>query len=103
MPKVEKLFGKLAAEGVTMRIDEDYEARKTVEFRGSHKTTVPNFHDIDGVISEALGVEGFPRFILLDTSCKIVFSMAGFDKSKLQAAVSRLCPQSNCLKDGKRR
>jgi thiol-disulfide isomerase/thioredoxin len=90
MPSIEKLYPKLAAEGVTvLTVDEDNEPETAANFLREHHSDWTNVHDEDGDMGSAFPGNGIPEFVVIDRHGMIVGSKSGFDESWLKKMVAQ--------------
>jgi len=90
MPSLEKLYPKLATEGVAvLTVDEDNEAGTAERFLSEHHANWTNIHDEDGDIGSAFPGNGIPEFVVINRDGTIVGSKSGFDKRWLDITVAQ--------------
>lgn len=90
-PDLKRLYQRTAAKGlVWMSIDNDADPDAASAYLKKEQISWPNYHDDDGLLGEAFGLEGIPLGILIDAAGKVAFYETGYDIANLRTAIAKL-------------
>ncbi|HZU43265.1 MAG TPA: TlpA disulfide reductase family protein [Terriglobales bacterium] len=78
---------------IFLTVDEDEEAKTATDFLAKQGYNWPNFHDVDAIMSKALGSSSVPQTILIDAKGKIVFDQQRYTQDELRRAIAGLGPE----------
>jgi thiol-disulfide isomerase/thioredoxin len=94
MPELKKLYAETASKGlVWVSIEREEDAGDAAKFVKNEQIPWPNYHDEDGSLGKAFGLEGVPLGVLIDPEGKVTFHSVGYDISELRAAVAKIGPE----------
>jgi thiol-disulfide isomerase/thioredoxin/outer membrane lipoprotein-sorting protein len=94
IPDLKKLYAETASKGlVWVSIENEEDASDAAKFVKEQQIPWPNYHDEDGTLGKAFGLEGVPLGVLIDPEGKITFYSVGYDISELRAAIAKLGPE----------
>ena len=92
MPRLAELRNDLAAAGVDfVTVDQDESADSATRYLQRHRYGWTNYHDGDGSVGKAFGVEALPTTVLIDRDGQIAFEdhvMDGPSEQQLMKAIS---------------
>ncbi len=93
LPQLAQLYQETKKKGLTLiTVDTDEEAKTATALLARGGYQWPNFHD-DGGVSDALGVNGIPRTLLIDPTGKVVFDKINPVDSELRTQIFKLGPE----------
>lgn len=92
LPQLNQIYQETKDEGLTLlTVDTDEEAKNAADLLAKGGYQWQNFHDA-GNVSDAFGVNGIPRTLLIDADGKVVFDKINSGDSEVRAAIAKLGP-----------
>ncbi len=92
LPQLAELYQETKDKGlVLLTVDTDEDAKNAADLLAKGGYQWPNFHDA-GELSDAFGVNGIPRTVLIDANGKVVFDKIDPKDGELRAQIAKLGP-----------
>lgn len=93
LPQLAQIYQETKDKGlVLLTVDTDEDAKNAADLLAKGGYPWQNFHD-SGDVSDAFGVNGIPRTLLIDANGKVVFDKINCGDSELRAQIAKLGPE----------